>query len=453
MNPNLVVILHGWNDTSASFQPLAAWLQGQGFRIIPIYLADYLTLHDEITIHDLGSAFSNALSANHIPKAPHAFDCIVHSTGGLVVREYLRQVCEGNPQDTPIQNLLMYSPANFGSPLAAMGKSVLGRMLDGWHPDALLQTGTAILNALELASPYSWDLGIADRLSPSTNDIFAPQNTLVTIVTGTAAYPLPASLLHENGSDGTVRVSTASLNVAMVKIDCNNIDPAAIPSVEFPGSRIALAVLNRDHSDTHNPSDKLPDFDDWKRLTLAALTGNPSEYQALSKTCSEVAAATFAQGLTSNTPLRYHQYQSIVVFVHDQFGNGIPDYVVEFYQENGDDQDHVFTTIHGDILVKVTTNSTDASYRSFLIDFDALNGFLAANPTAQIEFSVSAAPVSSNITYNNPSRGIPIFTGAGAALLLPNSPLLIDVTLYRVSSSDVFELAAVAQPPGPAAAP
>ena len=88
----------------------------------PIFLGDYLSMNDEVTLKDLGYAFIRALRDKQVPQTPHAFDVIVHSTGGLVIREYLRQACEGTPEMTPVQNLLMFSPANFGSPLAALGK-------------------------------------------------------------------------------------------------------------------------------------------------------------------------------------------------------------------------------------------------------------------------------------------------------------------------------------------
>ena len=148
-----VIILHGWSDNSESFIPLGQWLTANGFQVVDIHLGNYLSMNDELTVFDLGLSFIRALDANGISQKPHSFDVIVHSTGGLVIREYLRQVCNGSPTNTPVRHLLMMSPANFGSPLATMGKSVLGRLIKGWGWDHLWQTGQQILNALELASP------------------------------------------------------------------------------------------------------------------------------------------------------------------------------------------------------------------------------------------------------------------------------------------------------------
>jgi triacylglycerol esterase/lipase EstA (alpha/beta hydrolase family) len=115
-----IVILHGWSDSSASFKDLAQWLKQNGFNVVDIYLGDYLSMNDEITLFDLAAAFGRALKNHNIPQNRFSFDAIVHSTGGLVMREYLRQVCAGDPSKTPVKHLCMLSPANFGSPLARL---------------------------------------------------------------------------------------------------------------------------------------------------------------------------------------------------------------------------------------------------------------------------------------------------------------------------------------------
>jgi pimeloyl-ACP methyl ester carboxylesterase len=437
MKPNPVVVLHGWSDNSSSFKPLAAWLRTQGFPVTPIFLGDYLSMNDEITLKDLGYAFIRALNDKKVPQTPHAFDVIVHSTGGLVIREYLRQVCEGTPETTPVQNLLMFSPANFGSPLAALGKSVLGRLINGWDWNHFGQTGEAILNGLELASPYSWDLAMSDLLSP-TNVIYDPKNTLVTVFGGTAAYSGFRSALHENGSDGTVRVSTATLNTALLRLDCSNPDPINSLLVEKVTPPIAFAVFDRDHGAIHDPADPRQTAQ-WTQLVLNALTIGPDGYADHVALCDKVAQDTFANGIANSPhPERYNQYQTLVVRVHDQFGDPVPDYMLEFYQDAGDDADNVFSAIHGDILEKVTTDSVDASYRSFLFNITSLRAYLAQNPNAAIEMSVSAASVSERITYRNPESGVPIFTGAAQNLIRPNTPLLVDIVLYRDPSLAVF---------------
>lgn len=439
MRPNPIVVLHGWSDTSQSFVSLAAWLRGRGFNVAPVFLGDYLSMNDEITVEDLGDAFRRALEANGVAQGPHAFDVIVHSTGGLVIREYLRQICAGQPDRTPVQNLLMFSPANFGSPLATLGKSLLGRLTDGWNWDHFGQTGRAILDALELASPYAWDLAMAD-LFDATWPVYDPARTFVTVVAGTAAYPGFRAALHENGSDGTVRVSTASLNATLLRLNCAGPDPIAAQAVPRSSPPLALAVLDRDHSAIHDPGDPRQTAE-WEQIVSDALSLGATDYAAHTARCAQVAQATFAAGLAqAANPERYHQYQTLMVRVRDQFGAPVSDYMLEFYQEAGDAADDVFSALHGDILEKVTTNSVDSSYRSFLLDCTGLTAFLDANPDAQVELSISAAHLSERIVYRNPQRGVMMFTGADRTFVRPNATLMIDFTLYRDPTADVFRV-------------
>lgn len=137
-----VLILHGWSDSSASFRPLARFLRDQGEDVREVHLGDYLSMQDEITLQDLGHAMLRALrDQEELSLNRHGFNVIVHSTGALVVREFLCQFCrdeEGKPDAslTPVRNLLMLAPANFGSPLGKDGKvhggPSLQRLEVGW---------------------------------------------------------------------------------------------------------------------------------------------------------------------------------------------------------------------------------------------------------------------------------------------------------------------------------
>lgn len=433
MNP--IIILHGWSDSSGSFNPLADWLAQRDFKVVPIYLGDYLSMNDEVTLHDLGFAFQRALKDKRIAQTRHGFDVIVHSTGGLVVREYLRQVCQGRPHSTPVERLLMLAPANFGSPLAKLGKSVLGRLLKGWDWDHFGETGKNILEALELASPYTFQLAL-DDLFDAANAIFDPANTRVTVLTGTNSYDNFRKALHENGSDGTVRVATANLNANLLRVDFAN--PTAPTHSFVPDNcpRLAFAVLNRNHSSIYDPAVS-EQKTEWARLVERALTVSVSGYGTHVADCAGVTEKTFSAGGSNQ---KYHQFQHVVFRVRDQFGQPVEDYMVEFYQEEGDRPDRVFTKVHGEILEKVTTHSRDGSYRSFLFDITDLEKFFQQKPKARVEMSVTAAAVSSRISYRNPPGGIPIFTAQNRKFIRPNEPVLVDVILHRDPAPEVFKL-------------
>jgi pimeloyl-ACP methyl ester carboxylesterase len=434
-----VVILHGWSDDSESFEPLSGWLKSNGFDVMSIYLGDYISMNDEITLFDLGSAFQKALVDNQIELNPHQFDLVVHSTGGLVAREFLRQVCQGDATKTPVAHLCMLAPANFGSPLAALGKSVLGRLMKGWNWKNLGQTGTQVLNALELASPYSFELAQTDLFDAGFR-IFDPANTMATVLVGSAAYEGMRSVAHENGSDGTVRVATANLNAHYLEADFG--EPEAPTCTEQPRNvgDIALGVFQRNHTTIHDPA-VTSQQNEWHQAVIQALTTTPNQYNIHVQALKDLTTATFNTGIQDPNPGWYHQFQHVVFRVRDQFGQPVSDYVIEFYQEKKDPKDLVFTKIHGDVLEKVTTNSTDASYRSFFFDITNLQTYLKENPKADIAMSLSAARLSERVSYRNPKKGaIRVFSNDAQTFFHPNEPVLVDIILWRDTSDSVFTL-------------
>jgi pimeloyl-ACP methyl ester carboxylesterase len=448
-----IIIIHGWSDNSTSFRPLAKFLKAStGRPVLPIFLADYLSMNDEVSLPDLGAAMINALSRQNIPTHAQAFDAIVHSTGGLVVREFLHQFCRNpdgtqNPKLSPIANLLMLAPANFGSPLARMGKSMVGRLFKGWKWDGPFETGTQVLDALELGSPYSWELAQRDLFDPSF-PIFAPEHTRVTVITGTNAYPdRLKQMAHENGSDGTVRVATANLNARAWKLTLEDPTNPKLTEVARNCPEFAMAVFDRNHSSIAR--DIQSQREAWQQVVLGSLAVDAAGYGALVQQCQSVTNATFVEGRQpgKRNQERFHEFLHAVFRVRDQYGNPIPDYFLEFYQEANDARDQVFTKIQTEVLEKVTCNSQDKSIRSLFFDTTDLDNLQRERPDLEVRLSIVAANLSKDIYYRNPPNqphgGIPVFRSDLRSFFLPNQPVLIDVTLFRDPSQRVFRLNAL----------
>ena len=102
----------------------------------------------------------NSLDIHNLPKDKGSVDAIVHSTGGLVIRDWLQRYYE--PEYAPIKHLVMLAPANFRLAAGAQGALLPGRVWKGFftkQPEGEpFETGTHILKGLELASPYTWGL-------------------------------------------------------------------------------------------------------------------------------------------------------------------------------------------------------------------------------------------------------------------------------------------------------
>jgi pimeloyl-ACP methyl ester carboxylesterase len=451
------LILHGWSDSSASFRPLARFLESEGLSVRNLYLADYLSLYDEITPFDLGQAMLRALSDQGVPTARHSFNVVVHSTGGLVVREFLRQFCrtpDGRPDATltPIRNLLMLAPANFGSPVARLGKSMAGRLFKGWKWDGLFETGENLLHVLEMGSPYSFGLAEADLFDPSF-PLFDPTNVAVTVLTGTNAFASPlARLAHLNGSDGTVCVATASLNARRVEVDYADPSQPTLRETPRTSPALALGVFDRDHTTICRPAHRTQ-AEDWRRLVLAALSVDPAGYPAHVAACADHTRLTLEAGAErpdADERKRFHEYQHVVFRVRDQHGHPIDDYFIEFYQELGDPRDRVAERVHGEILERVKPHSQAANHRSFYFDLTDLARLVAERPDLRLQFSIVAAHPSERVRYRNPPEapgvGVTVFDARAAAsggsrgLIESHSTLLVDLRLHRDPEPSVFKL-------------
>jgi hypothetical protein len=211
-----LAFVHGWSVTSTSTYgqlpqqlQLAAGAAGMSLTLTDIWLSEYVSFDDAVSMSDLVRAFDHAL--RELPMPDGRFACITHSTGGPVVREWLRAQRErpatcGGMQLT---HLVMLAPANFGSALAQLGKSTLSR-LKSWFSG--VEPGQRILDWLELGSAESLSLNI-DHIhgdDPAQRGQF--QFVLIGDRPDRSLYDHLNSYTGEDGSDGVVRLAAANLN-------------------------------------------------------------------------------------------------------------------------------------------------------------------------------------------------------------------------------------------------
>ena len=448
--PRQVAILHGWSDNSNSFVPLSKFLKKHGYQTVPIFLGDYISLRDDVNIDDIAKRMEEIVRAkmerpitarDHLGKE---FDLIVHSTGGLVARRWIASNYLDRP--CPVKNLLMLAPANFGSKLAHIGRSMLGRIAKGWRTG--FETGEEMLYALELGSRFQWELAEADLLIEpgslsGTTQFYGSGHVRPFVIVGSHPYPgLAEKITNENGSDGTVRVAAANLNTQGITIDFSGapehlLSPKRIPwekrggdSNEFP-----LAVLpDRTHGSIIDPDKpglgrNQDTHDRLGQLIVQALSVNTAvQYAKVRNDWSTVTAeirglAGFAPAAQANrnrffrksgTPADYfHEYYQVNVRVEDEFGEPIPDYFLSFMPKQ---KQHWYSLkksfdkpgayFHKEVLESVHDYRRDKSHRSLFIDrYDLMRegGFYSQVPgedvNKELHVTVSAADPGDRIAY------------------------------------------------------
>ncbi len=441
----MLVILHGWSDSAGSFRSLARSLVEAGLKeeIAEIHLGDWLSLDDEVTFDDLSEAMMRAWTERGLPIAARLVDVIVHSTGALVIRDW--QLRFFSPETTPVHHLLMLAPANYGSPLAHMGRSLFGRAVKGWQGSRLFETGARLLKGLELASSYS--AGLAERDWFGDQRWYGPGRVLCTVLTGNTGYTGIRALANKTGSDGAVRVASANLASARLAVDFST-EPNQ-PTYRYSQdnrNQLAFGILDgEDHSslcvkDGGPRSERsLPAMLRALRLTDDELDGWIAELAA--------ANAEITERRDAGRSTHHYGYQDTVFRVRDQYGNPVSDYVIEFFvnADFGRRGKRMTRDFIEQVIENVHVFKGDSSRRSFLINCRALRRLLD-RPDDQLFISITATPDLHRRqvgfrTYTDADIGdLALTRDQVLTLFQPHRTLFVDLVLKREQRDEVFAL-------------
>lgn len=433
MSTRPLVIIHGWSDDSTSFESLAGHLaQRLGRNVHMIDLADYESMDDEVTFDDVVAQMDVAWNHHQLPRTKGSVDVVVHSTGGLVIRHWLTK--HFAPADAPVKHLVMLAPANFGSPLAHKGYSFLGRVVKGWTSEKLFQTGKRILEGLELASPYTWNLAMKDRIVDRETDcMYRKGRILCTVLVGNKGYGGISAAANEDGTDGTVRVSTANLNCAHVVADFSRNPLKPRYTVKTSKGRCAFAVMDGENHSTI--AGKQDGFQNKQTLDhiVRGLTIDDADFDGW---CDDLAAATDAVMEKRKSKAYTHGYQNTVFRVRDDFDHDVRDYFLEFYVED-DDTGWFSEMFHRDAIRTVHAHGSNPAYRAVLVDCTVLHRKIDKKDET-LKMSLTAVPelrehgkVGYRTFADDDIGGIAIKKDQVEKLFAENRTVLVDVILRR----------------------
>jgi pimeloyl-ACP methyl ester carboxylesterase len=356
--PNPLVLLHGYGSDGEAFSVWKGALLAAGRKIEEISIGNYVTLNNEITVDDIANGLQHALRVRGLHQTP--FDAIVHSTGMLVIRAWLTASNAQTSRQGLLKHLVALAPATFGSPLAAKGRSLLGRIFQGnksFGPD-FLNSGNLVLSNLELGSEYTWSLAHKDLIDKK---MYGPgsDTPYVFVFDGTDDYGTLAEIFlpgDQKGSDGVVRWSGVALNTRKITLNLSS----PVPKVDWADwsnlldiPLIPVAGVNHNQILSKPPDELIP-------LVLRALDVNSAEDVATFY--AAVAQAGVVQKAWEK--LNNDEWQQFVVHAVDSQGYPITDYSIEILMVDADGTE---TTLK-DFEADVHPFAADTSFRCFHVE-------------------------------------------------------------------------------------
>jgi hypothetical protein len=464
-----VLLIHGYSADWKAFLPWRDSLAAAGIATDMIDVGNYVTLNNEVTIKDLGEAFDRALRmtkfAKEIPGDDWTFDAIVHSTGMLVLREWLTSDPFRRLPDDPksrirrLKHLVGLAPATFGSPQAKKGRSWLGALVKGNRdlgPD-FLNAGDLVLDGLELASRYTWELAHQDMICPTPFYDKGDATPYIAIFIGNTPYSGISGVANTPGCDGTVRWAGCGLDARKVSLDFRRhpqLDPQdptrrsdispwsdgrlAAPMIAVDGKNHGTIISNPDPDVVKFVHEFLgikdaPAYQDWENRTQAF--GKPHQ-----DTMNH--SENMADGAG---------WQQFVVRIVDNHGDGVSDFNLQIFY--GDDLGQSDDPAFAPVPLIADTYSSDSSYRCFYIHLrDEMLKLKESGKKMWVELIASSgsnfieyeaytgseddpqrlAIASHDATQNQPVKmDITELTEGGASLFYPYTTTLLEIFVER----------------------
>jgi len=379
-----VLLIHGYSANGEDFMPWRQALQDAGIKAIPIAIGNYVTLNNDVTIKDLGEAFDRALRLTEWSDGGKddvwTFDAVVHSTGMLVMRQWLTS--DPFPPDDDrsrvrrLKHLVGLAPATFGSPQAKKGRSWLGALVKGnkhLGPD-FLNAGDEVLAGLELASKYTWDLAHKDMICKKPMYDKGSDTPFVAVFIGNHPYDGIASVSNSPGTDGTVRWAGCALDTRKVSVDFRHMPQlqdeqgkvvrfAISPWLSTRLGSQVIAVEGKNHgSIIENPDPNVANL-----IYRFFGVSNEAEYApwaADAQTFGADALKTMNAAAKSDDSPGVG-WQQLALHVVDDHDDGVDDYNLQLYI--GNDLSESDDPNYPVVPLIVDTYSGDSSYRSFYL--------------------------------------------------------------------------------------
>lgn len=463
-----LIFVHGYSDGYSrpdnSFVKLKKFLVDNGcYTATNIHFVEYSSMDDQATYED----FADKLNSDFEKKIPKntRVDILCHSTGALITRIWLanrrrRQLERGQNLDLPVERLFMFAPANFGSDLARMGQSFLGKARCSFFntnrkKGNQWESGRIVLQGLEPASPFQWGLSMYDLHKETyfgPNDPTGLTCLPFVFAAGEGYGGIQTKVLrarNKPGTDGTVRICGTGLNTRKCTLFFSESGESLKWEHEAKHSSIPFAVFQGvNHGSILDPDHEwFLDASGPGTLLLTATTvHDPAQYVAVSAAFAEASTANYAKA----KPECRDRYQQFFFKVRDDAGFCIDDFFIDFSVEVPNDPRRKIgkeLSRQFDIVFeeRVTVHSQDRSHRAFLINLTNLHETLrnVEQSMGKVVLNFTAKKPYDEVSYDNaaftvydaslPKEGRPSF-------IFENTTTLVEIVMNRRQSDEILKL-------------
>ncbi|EDY83774.1 hypothetical protein VDG1235_3401 [Verrucomicrobiia bacterium DG1235] len=475
-----IVLIHGYSSEGSSntaetiYGTLPSELRSHfGAEVLDINLSRWISLSDGIALDDVSFAMERALQSQSA-KLADGFHVIIHSTGALVVRNWIKLY---SPKPCPIHNLVHLAGANFGSGLAHIGRGQMARWARFFKGTG---RGVRVLDELEFGSSKTIDLHahFIDAGNDMYHDYQVQEFCLIGSQTLSSMRHIPIRYVKEDSSDNTVRTSAGNLNYNFLRVA--PVDSAYSISINKLKNLISQrksdelldtsSIYQFDLSDVASERQAVPYFIAYETAhfgeDIGIVTGSdnrkeivPLVKQALATEYDEDAYAATAESFETarqqtfkraaklrwsalewNKQSQYEGHAQLIFRLKDQFGTEISDFDITIKStppgtrknklEHMIEDKHLNKKNKGTITFYLRTQKFNKRSKKWTELLDRV-------PTVHLEITahedksddIEFAPLSIKLTPTNIR-----------ALIQTFRTTIVDVTLLRLPSPKVFSL-------------
>jgi hypothetical protein len=458
---------------------LPAWLRRTygPSRVFELNLGRYVSLDDGIGLDDLSRALDHALRHHPADLLSSPFHVVIHSTGSLVVRNWLRRFAGANQ---PLRNLVHLAGANLGSGWAHLGRGQLARW--GRQIWSGSDAGTRILEALELGASPTLDLHL-HFLDPATT-MSGHYGVREYVVAGSQAdaswFIAPVRYAKEDGSDGVIRAAAANLNLTHLRYEATA--SARRLTTEDVVRLRERARLPEDAEHYHLAASSRPGRDGREVVPFAityntAPTGGQlgivdgarnrvqveplleealgtvnvtqwrtrvASFAAVTETSRGMAAGGRIGGLFGaknwSRQAQYDGHCQLIVRLSDQDGRPVPALDVFFGRVPGADR----ATDVSDLIQHTHRNRVSPNVLTFYLRVERWDADTRTWRNRLADVDGLVLEVSADDPRTGEVQYVPFrheFTGTELRdLLVPHTSTVVDIEMVRVPSADVFRI-------------